>query len=58
MELMRRVYRIFRKRLREDGSFNEAMERQIMRQFNTAIYEAQAELYAEMLGDSEVGDGR
>ena len=44
-----RVYRIFRRRLREDLSFDEEEEKQIMRQFNTAIYEAQAELYAEVL---------
>ncbi|GAH91204.1 unnamed protein product, partial [marine sediment metagenome] len=40
MELMRRVYQIFRKRIAEDESFDEAAYLQVMRQLNTAIYEA------------------
>jgi len=48
-EFIGRVYRIFRKRLTEDLTFDEELRKQVMRQFNTAIYEAQAELYAEVL---------
>lgn len=49
MEFMKRVYRIFRERITEDESFDVASVIQIMRQLNTAIYEAQAEVYAEVL---------
>lgn len=48
-EFIGRVYRIFRERIWEDLSFDETLRKQMMRQLNTAIYEAQAELYAEVL---------
>ncbi len=51
MELMRRVYRLFRKRLWEDLYFHEETREQIMKQLNTAIYEAQAEIYKEVTKD-------
>lgn len=50
-EFMRRVYVIFRKRIFEDLSFDDNLRRQIMRQLNTAIYEAQEEVYEEVTKD-------
>lgn len=51
MEFMGRVFRIFRRRIWEDGSFTEDLRKQIMRQLNTAFYEAQAEVYREVIAD-------
>ena len=51
MEWMRRVYRIFRVRIWEDQSFDEETRKQIMRQLRSALYEAQQEMYKEVIRD-------
>ena len=47
-EFLGRVYRIFRERIMEDLSFDERLRKQIMRQLNTAICEAQDDIYYEV----------
>lgn len=47
-EFLGRVYRIFRARITEDESFDVEGVLQIMRQLNTAIYEAQVDVYLEV----------
>jgi len=49
--LVDRVYRIFGWRLLEDQGVSDKERKQIMRHFNTAIYEALAEVYNEVTED-------
>jgi len=52
MMFLERVYRTFRQRLWEDDYFSTDDIKQIMRQLNSAILEAQREVYTEVV-DSE-----